>query len=613
MPKRTKRWTLAVIASIAAITLFFVLAGEPLKAPPPPAVVKEVPDNWEEARKQREEAIQTHLQKHNYAYQRFANFATSEKDGIPFVILKLLPMVAPEYWGQGKDFLGVMGLFQDQRLQGSPLPRGMGFSGLSRKDPMGNIDYASFACGGCHIGRVRLSDGRIQYLDGGINTQFNVIGFRQRLTQTLAKIYQGETEPQKQEQKAIDVFLAALDKAQSSDPNFFYSDYQFEGRNFDAQYEKAQIDLFKQSANETIPKFVRHAEQVYKGWGILVDKLYPEIKGDIMGGFPGMEDAIAFNAVNAYFNLKEKPVISLFASLALPSTPGITDIMAVWDQDSHDPRWNKDKDDLINGGGQWNGHIPIPMYKNIAAQLTLGFDDIDIRVSAFSEELLKELPPPAYPFDVDTELAKKGQALFAEHCASCHQPNNGKVYNNIGTNMGRAKIAGTLITLGARSSFTSDINCSPTTTVEMYGKPVQPCAEYRGVSLEGKSRLAMTEPWLHDGYNALPLVGLWAQAPYLHNGSVPTLYQLLVPKTRPDEFIKGRLDYDTQWVGYSWNPEVKSSTGKEEGYRFKPVSSPAISHKGHDKDIVQGKKTYRLNWNDDEQSALAIVEYLKTL
>ncbi len=523
----------------AAYWLFDVyLGGDQLYAPPPPPMVREVPDNWPEAREKRQQAIKEHLNKHQVAYQRFANFPTSETDGIPFIILKLLPVVAPEYWGKGDDFLSVMGLFQDERLQGSPLPRGIGFSGLSRKAALGNIDYSSFACGGCHIGRVRLPDGSMEYLDGGINTQFNVIGFRKRLTQTLTKLYQGETDPDKKQSIIIETFLKALEQNHTSNPNFFYKNYQFEGRHFDAEYEKAQIALFKQQANKVIPEFAAHAEQVYKGWDILVDRLYPEIKSEIMSGFPGMEDAIAFNAVNAYFNLKQTPVISWFAPLALPSDPGITDIMAVWYQDAHDPRWNEDQSDLINGGGQWNGHIPLPIYKNIAAQLTLGFDNIDIRVSAFSEVLLKKLPPAPYPFDVDIELAKEGQSLFTENCASCHQPNNGKVYKSLGTHMGRAKIAGTLITLGARSSFTSDTNCSVDTEVEMYGKKVKPCAEYRDVSLKGKSRLAMTSPRLHEGYNALPLVGIWAQAPYLHNGSIPTLYHLLMPKTRPNQFIK---------------------------------------------------------------------------
>ena len=397
---KLKLLTVFVLALLGGAYYLFgiYLGGEPLNAPPPPPTVTQVPDNWSEARAERQQAIQQHLDQHSVAYQRFANYATSETDGIPFIILKLLPVVAPEYWGEGDDFLGVMGLFQDERLIGSPLPRGIGFSGLSRKELMGNIDYSSFACGGCHIGRVRLEDGSIQYLDGGINTQFNVIGFRQRLVQTLTKLYQGETDPDKQQQRLITAFLTALDQSQASDPHFFYKNYEIEGRQFDAEYEKAQIALFRQSADKTIPEFARHAEQVYKGWEILVDRLYPDLKPEILSGFPGMEDAIGFNAANAYFTVKKTPVAGWFASLALPSHPGITDIMAVWHQDTHDPRWNKEKTDLINGGGQWTGHIPLPIYKNIAAQLTLGFNDIDIRVSAFVRRTAQRTASSGVPF-----------------------------------------------------------------------------------------------------------------------------------------------------------------------------------------------------------------------
>ncbi|MGZ5076997.1 MAG: c-type cytochrome [Methylobacter sp.] len=599
---------------LSILTLAGLLAacdGDELEAPNPPAFVHDVPANWPAAQQERSQAIDAHIQQHRVAYDRFANFPVSETDGIPFIILKLFPAVAPEFWGGKENFLDVIGLFNDERLPGYPAPRGIGFSGLSRKDAQGNIDYASFTCGGCHIGRVRLDDGSMKYLDGGINAEFNVIGFRKRVTQTLAKIYQGETDPAKQQKLVADAFLGALDAAHKKDANFFYNNYSYEGRNFDAAYEQAQIDQFKKQADSVIPKFIHTAEQVYRGWGIVVDKIYPEIKTEIMQGYPGTEDAIAFNAANAYFSLKNSLLTTLFAPLALPSYAGVTDIMAVWNQDTRNPRWNQDKTDLINGGGQWNGHIPLPIYKNIAAQLTIGFENIDVRVSAFSDQLLDKLPSPAYPFAVDVELAKKGKALFADNCAACHQPNNGKVYRNIGTHLGRAKIAGTLITLGAQNSFTKV--CSPTLTVDMHGTPAQPCADYKGVSLDGKKGLAMTSPKLHDGYNALPLIGIWAQGPYLHNGSVPTLYHMLVPSERPARFIKSRLDFDKEKVGFSWNPDAPSNPARKEGYLLNTALSPVLSNAGHDHDIQDGGKTFKLDWSDDKAGAMAIIEYLKTL
>ena len=52
-------------------------------------------------------------------------------------------------------------------------------------------------------------------------------------------------------------------------------------------------------------------------------------------------------------------------------------------------------------------------------------------------------------------------------------------------------------------------------------------------------------------YKARPLDGIWATAPYLHNGSVPTLYQLLSPQSERDEtFYRGTFEYDPRHLGY---------------------------------------------------------------
>lgn len=593
-----------------ALALPWLLAGcnqQPLQAPPPPAQVQAVPADWPAAQQARMADIARHIEQQRYAYDRFANFPVSNSDGVPFLILKLLPLLAPQVWGRGDNFLDVIGLFEDERLKGYPAARGIGFSGLARDDLKADIDYASFTCGACHIGRVRLGDGRIQYLDGGINTEFNVILYRHKVRQTLEHVSAGS--PAQRLERITAAVLAALDARHQADPTWFYRNYRFEDRVFDAAYEQRQIELFRQNAAAITARFVKEADQEFDGWGLIADKLYPEIKTRVIDGFGGMEDAISFNAAHAYYGLKDSMLTRPFASLALPAVPGMTDIMAVWNQRSRNPRWNASRDDLVDGGGQWNGHIPMPMYKNIAAQLTLGYDGTDIRVSAFADQLLDALPAPAYPFPVDVALARQGQALFAQNCADCHQPNNGRVYEQIGTHTGRAEISGLLITIGAQRGFTAV--CGPDTVVQMRGQPAKPCAEYQGVSLKGKSTLAMTWPKLHKGYNALPLPGIWAQAPYLHNGSVPTLYHLLRPKERPDSFIKGRLDYDPARVGYAWT-EIAAGQ-RPEGYRYDTASSPALAHTGHDHDLQLDGKTYKLDWSDDQAGTQALLEYLKTL
>ena len=598
---------IAVLFALSAITLA-ACSSHPLEAPSPPAYVSPVPDNWPQAQAKIVQKKADYLESHQVAYDWFGNFAFSETDGIPYLVLKLLPKLAPELWGSEENFLDAVGLFIDERQKTFPAARGIGFSGLSRAEAQGNIDYASFTCGACHIGRVRLENGQMDYLDGGVNASFNIVQFRVKAYQTLQKAYAGKTGDDRYAvltQKLMD----ALDATHQQNPNYFYNNYQSAGRNFDADYEAAQIALFKKTAGQTVKKYAQRVEAEYEGFGALIAKNYPGLESAMIAGFPGMADATGLSAINGYIGLRSKPILKWFAGIVLPPEPGITDFMSVWEQDKRLASWDESHKRLINGGGQWNGNIPMPIYRNLVAMLTLGLEQTDVRVAAFAEELLDGLPASPYPFAVDVALAKKGQDLFAEHCADCHQPKNGKVYDNLGTSMKRAYVVGAVLNYAARKGLYD--NCSPDTTIRLYNKDIKPCAEFDGVSLAGKKDLLMSPNDEHHGYNARLLSGVWAQAPYLHNGTVPTVYHLLVPDERPASFVKSRLDYDQKLLGFSWEPQ--QVTDKNEGYLFQTNAIPALSNKGHDKDIVEGKKIYRLNWSDDKDSAFAIIEYLKTL
>jgi hypothetical protein len=58
-----------------------------------------------------------------------------------------------------------------------------------------------------------------------------------------------------------------------------------------------------------------------------------------------------------------------------------------------------------------------------------------------------------------------------------------------------------------------------------------------------------------DGYANAPLDGLWLRAPYLHNGSVPTIRALLTPPDgRPKSFLRGHDVYDPDALGFVWQP-----------------------------------------------------------
>ncbi len=109
-------------------------------------------------------------------------------------------------------------------------------------------------------------------------------------------------------------------------------------------------------------------------------------------------------------------------------------------------------------------------------------------------------------------------------------------------------------------------------------------------------------------YKARPLDGIWAMAPFLHNGSVPILYELLSPvDERSKTFHWGSRWFDPEKVGYETRPI-------EGGFEL-DTSQPGNSNKGHEfkgaKDDEKGKGVIGRYLEPEERKALN--EYLKSL
>ena len=98
-------------------------------------------------------------------------------------------------------------------------------------------------------------------------------------------------------------------------------------------------------------------------------------------------------------------------------------------------------------------------------------------------------------------------------------------------------------------------------------------------------------------YKARPLDGIWATAPYLHNGSVPNLYELLLPASkRSKEFWVGSSEFDPKLVGF--RTENAPGTTKFD------TTLPGNSNAGHD---MYGNNDFT------EEQRLELLEYLKSL
>jgi len=105
-------------------------------------------------------------------------------------------------------------------------------------------------------------------------------------------------------------------------------------------------------------------------------------------------------------------------------------------------------------------------------------------------------------------------------------------------------------------------------------------------------------------YKARPLDGIWATAPFLHNGSVPNIYALLSPmQERPNKFYLGSLDYDTKKMGYKM---IKSKKFFE-----LDTAITGNSNKGHEFSNTPGKGVIGRGLSEKER--YQPIEYLKDI
>jgi hypothetical protein len=230
----------------------------------------------------------------------------------------------------------------------------------------------------------------------------------------------------------------------------------------------------------------------------------------------------------------------------------------------------------------------------------------------WAEKTLAKLKPPVWPEQVlgriDRTRAARGRQLFGEHCAHCHGikalPNDlwdvtVIPLTHIGTDPNAASnwsgrtYDGTKIGLGSE--------------VGAYNLSVAINAVRRELYALNNTPVAEQEPDLGllqapCGYRARPLVGVWATPPFLHNGSVRTVYDLL-SDTRPASFAFGTREYDPKKLGYV---DETGPTGM-----VLDTSVPGNRNTGHwwtDDTTRPGRIGPRL----DEDEKYALIEYLKS-
>jgi hypothetical protein len=190
----------------------------------------------------------------------------------------------------------------------------------------------------------------------------------------------------------------------------------------------------------------------------------------------------------------------------------------------------------------WDGNNASLQERNLSAALGAGVTEQSVDHASIGRvaEWLLNLHPPASPYRPDPVQVEAGRQIYAAHCAACHGSQGSEGYVFEGAALGKVEPNATLGADKSRlDSYTEKLRDYQLTL-------------FKDVD-GGKYRFRYFKKT--DGYANLPLDGLWLRAPYLHNGSVPTLADLLLPPgQRPEAFVRGLDVLDPEKGGFEAPP-----------------------------------------------------------
>ncbi len=227
------------------------------------------------------------------------------------------------------------------------------------------------------------------------------------------------------------------------------------------------------------------------------------------------------------------------------------------------------------------------------------------------EKTLQKLKAPSWPADVlgpiDEAKAARGRELFVNHCAHCHQIRETPSgiwdvvvvpLHEVGTDPGQATH------WAGRTYDATKLGMSKETTAVQLNVAInavrkQLYSDFNTPVAEQEPDVQFTAPC---GYKARPLIGVWATPPFLHNGSVRTVFDLL-SDTRPSRFRFGSREYDPVHLGYTEDDSPSSM--------LLETSILGNHNTGHwwtdDKD-----RPGRIGPKLSDDAKYAIIEYLKS-
>jgi Cytochrome c len=275
----------------------------------------------------------------------------------------------------------------------------------------------------------------------------------------------------------------------------------------------------------------------------------------------------------------------------------------------------------------YNNSVRQPLARSVVEALGVGapmdlstLDAPELRHNVQMDNLvdiqlwLQDLKSPKWPEpvlgDIDQDLGDRGAEVYGANCASCHQvidrdahdascPSRTEVVipsypiEAVGTDPRQAvNFATREITLGQQNQpLGAWVKLITDKVVGQYTADPKNAARAELVNCDLGNDFQVVEE-----YRARPLNGIWATAPYLHNGSVPDMVELLKPAAqRPATFYVGNWEFDPERLGFEWQSAFLGA------FEF-DTSITGNSNAGHE---------HGTELSDGDKRAL--IEYLKTL
>jgi hypothetical protein len=272
-----------------------------------------------------------------------------------------------------------------------------------------------------------------------------------------------------------------------------------------------------------------------------------------------------------------------FEVLGVPDdgTAATIDFPSIWNQRDAMRSWH-----------HCDGNTRDSSARNFGSVIGVGGVALSVRKEDLGRvaDWIDDLEPPRWPFTPpEPALVSKGAEVFAKNCAGCHG-----VYDRATNSMSGkgGKFMQVDLTVGTDPERWKAFREGSAKALNEFGERN---------ALWGPNAFRGAPEFGDYGYLAGPLDGIWARAPYLHNGSVPTIAELLkAPAERVKVFYRGNPHYDETNVG--WVSTAPSVDGRSL-FRYCTVRDPTDaacltvagnSNQGHDHPVADATQRNQL-------------------